>query len=94
MKIGSAVRDVGALAFGGTKLWSDAEELVFADKWLVGCKNLKIAFVSVPEGTEGIGDYAFYQCGSFTAVALPDSVLAVGDYAFCQKRLFNERRSR
>lgn len=84
VKIGSAVRDVGALAFGGTKLWSDAEELVFADKWLVGCKNLKIASVSVPEGTEGIGDYAFYQCGSFTAVALPDSVLAVGDYAFCQ----------
>ena len=38
--------------------------------------------VIITEGTS-IGGYAFYNCGSLTAITIPDSVTSIGDCAFC-----------
>lgn len=90
VELGENLMQIGGLAFNETKLWNDSEELVYADDWLVGCKNTSITKITLREDTVGIGDYVFYGCQSFTALALPDSVRAVGNYAFClSKSLMN-----
>ena len=38
--------------------------------------------IVIPDGTEKIGDYAFYDCDALTSVTIPDSVTSIGDYAF------------
>ena len=39
---------------------------------------------TVPEGTEAIGDYAFYECASLKTVILPDSLKKIGGAAFLE----------
>ena len=38
--------------------------------------------VTVEPGVTAIGAYAFYNCGSLTAIALPDSLASIGEGAF------------
>ena len=38
--------------------------------------------VVIPDGTEKIGDYAFYNCDGLTSITIPDSVTSIGDYVF------------
>lgn len=37
---------------------------------------------TVPQGIRAIGDSAFTQCDSLTAVSIPDSVTSIGNFAF------------
>ena len=37
---------------------------------------------SIGDGATSIGQYAFYDCESMTAVTIPDSVASIGQYAF------------
>ena len=39
--------------------------------------------VTIPEGVQSIGDYAFYDCNSLTSLTLPSSLQSIGDSAFC-----------
>ncbi|MDR3593350.1 leucine-rich repeat protein, partial [Clostridium sp.] len=32
---------------------------------------------------KGIGNYAFYNCGSLTSITIPNNVTSIGNYAFC-----------
>ena len=38
--------------------------------------------IVIPDGTEKIGDYAFYNCSGLTSIVIPDSVTSIGDGAF------------
>ena len=38
--------------------------------------------IVIPDGTEKIGDYAFYNCSGLTSIIIPGSVTDIGDYAF------------
>ena len=38
--------------------------------------------VTIPEGVQSIGDYAFYDCNSLTSLTLPSSLQSIGDSAF------------
>lgn len=44
---------------------------------VVGCSRTVI-----PDGVEGLDDYAFYGCKGLTRIEIPDSVYWVGEYAF------------
>lgn len=70
--------DNGHLEITGTgKMWKYAST---EDIWH-GHKS-EIVSVSVGDGVESIGDYAFYQCSALTSVDLPDSLKTIYDYAF------------
>ena len=43
--------------------------------------NTRTSF-AIPAGVTRIGDMAFYNCASLTAVTIPDSVTDIGDHAF------------
>jgi len=70
--------DNGHLEITGTgKMW----KYTFTDDIWHGHKS-EIVSVSVGDGVESIGDYAFYQCSALTSVDLPDSLKTICDYAF------------
>ena len=45
-------------------------------------KGEELVDISLPDGIEKIGDYAFYGCTGLTSIELPKSITSVGDYAF------------
>ncbi len=54
-----------------------------ADRRLVSCLGgADAADYAIPEGTEIIGDAAFFACIGLTAVTIPGSVREIGDAAF------------
>ena len=62
------VTEIGAFAFGN----------------LTGARfgSQDKCVITLPEGVEVIGDYAFAYCASVTAVNIPESVQRIGNYAF------------
>lgn len=71
--------DNGHLEITGTgNMW----EYSFTDDIWHGHKS-EIVSVSVGDGVESIGDYAFYQCSALTSVDLPDSITLIRGYVFC-----------
>ena len=51
-------------------------------KMLIAYPNGKKGKYSIPKGTLGIGDSAFYWCENLTSVIIPKSVKSIGDRAF------------
>lgn len=41
-----------------------------------------VTSLTIEDGVENIGSYAFYYCGNITEVELPDSVSEIGEHAF------------
>ncbi len=96
--IPESVKDIGFNAFYGCtglnsvvtnnlKAWvriefenMSANPTYYAKKLLVG--NEPIRNLTIPEGTERIGSYAFTQCKTLLTVDIPKSVTYIGNYAF------------
>ena len=38
--------------------------------------------IIIPEGTEKLGDYAFYGCSGLTSITIPEGVTSIGSSAF------------
>ena len=96
--IGDGVTSIGGGAFGSSLTdvyyqgdlsgWlgiefgiSDANPMNYADNLYINGELLQGDIV-IPEGTEKIGDYAFYNCSGMTSVTFPDSVTSIGYKAF------------
>ena len=71
---------IGTRAFNNTGLYTAASNLVYADKWVVGCKSGS-GNVAIKEGTIGISDYCFYQQW-IEEVTMPNSLRIIGRGAF------------
>lgn len=88
IEIGREVRSIGASAFAETKIWQDSGDIVYADDWVVGCKNLNIGIdtngqLLLEEGTAGIAEQVFYSCKKYLLeIIFPDSLKAIGTNAF------------
>ena len=65
-----AITDADGTAYTITALAEDA---------FSGCS---LAAVTLPEGLQSIGDYAFYGCTSLTAIEIPSSITSIGASAF------------
>ena len=44
--------------------------------------EIKDGVAIIPEGTEHIGNKAFYECKGLTSVVIPNSVTSIGQAAF------------
>ena len=55
--------------------------MAYADNLYINGKLLQGEII-IPEGTEKIGDYAFYECDSLASITIPDSVTSIGERAF------------
>ena len=51
---------------------------------LINVIERDITSITIPSGTNTIGQSAFYQCSNLTSVTIPDSVTTIGQSAFYQ----------
>ena len=77
---------IGTYAFRNSGIWEASAREVFADDWLVECKDNGASGALSLSGTEvrGIADYALYGCDFISAAHLPESVAYLGRSAFYQ----------
>ena len=91
VSIPDSVTKVGTYAFNNSGYWKNAAtDLVYVDKWLVGCKNKEITDVVVTDGTVGISDYSFYQCKKLQYATMPESLEIIGRSAFYSCNMLRE----
>ena len=67
----------GDIWFGGYA----SNPMYHADNLYINGELLQGELV-IPEGTETIGDYVFYNCSGLTSITIPDSVTSIGEEAF------------
>lgn len=81
--IPDTVTSIGTYAFVNTALWDepDSSGIVYAGNWVVGFNGAP-SVVELKEDTIGIADYAFYNCGTLTAVMGLASAEYIGKSAF------------
>ena len=87
--IPSTVTEIGANAFAGcrsiaTLSMGDGDNksltTIIGDRAFSECDNLEV--VTIPEGTEQMGQYIFYHCTKLRSVQLPQSLRVIGNSAF------------
>ena len=87
IKIPNSLKYIGDRSFDTGRcnlLISDGDGVTYIDKWLIQAdKNIIEGKYVIKEGTVGVADHAFSNCGNLTAVELPDSVKYIGSSAFC-----------
>ncbi len=55
--------------------------LIYVDDWVVDC-NTDVAKATIKEGTRGIAQNAFYDCGNMTTLTIPEGVKIIDTNAF------------
>lgn len=80
---GTGITDIGSNAFLATKLYNDADNIVFIGGWVLANKDLTIDMLNLPQGTIGIAGYAFAKCNNLTEISIK-GVKYIGESAFNQ----------
>ena len=73
---------IGSRAFYGTSLPYATGGVIYADNWVVGCKDTEISNITIREGTVGIAMYSFVNCRMIGSVKFPNSLKVIGKGAF------------
>ena len=73
---------IGSQAFLESGLKPVTGGVIYADNWVVGCKDTEISNITVREGTVGIAMYSFVNCSMIGSVQLPNSLKVIGKGAF------------
>lgn len=87
--IGSGVTSIGPYAFYGTKLYNDAEGIVYIGGWAIFAKNRDLASITpkantaLREGTYAIADAAFIELQNLSVVEL-SGIKYIGKQAFAK----------
>ncbi len=90
IEIPDSVTSVGEKAFYNTPLIEIQEDklLYYVDSWLVYFDDYYTAdTVSIADGTVGIADSIFRDCGSVVGVEIPEGVKYIGDFAFAESSI-------
>ena len=83
--IPDTVKSIGSHAFRNSGIYENAENgVVYAGNWIVDYTDSLNGDITVPDGTVGIANYAFYQCLTITSISLPNSLRSIGRAAFYQ----------
>lgn len=89
--IGMSVIEIGEAAFFGcpylgSVVFRSVGDLVSIGKYAFAAEsetpNTRLSQITLPEGLETIGRYAFRYCSALKEVSIPDSVMFIGAYAF------------
>ena len=68
--------------FADTALWENADDIVYAGNWAVGCKNSEIEYIELKSNTAGIAAKAFMGCTKVYDIEIPAQVKYIGAHAF------------
>jgi len=84
VSIPNSVISIGYEAFKGTGWYENQPDgLLYLDGWLIGYKGEQpTSTLNIPEGTRGVGSFAFYDCGNLTSITIPHSLKGIGSWAF------------
>ncbi|MBQ8719567.1 MAG: leucine-rich repeat protein [Clostridia bacterium] len=73
---------VGVRAFLYTRLYNNADNIVYVDNWVVGIQPEAVMDVVLKDGIKGIADYAFYDGMLLNSFHIADTVESIGKGAF------------
>ena len=89
IEIPESVKTVGSYVFKDSGLGQSADNgIIYAgvknhgSRWVVGYLEDILGEIKIADGTYGIANYAFYNCGTITSVKIPSSVKTIGRAAF------------
>ena len=72
----------GNHVFANTALWNNAQGVVYAGNWVVGCKDKTAEYIELDANTAGIAAKAFFKCEKVYDIEIPSKVKYVNDMAF------------
>ena len=83
----STLTEIGTMAFTGTAFFSDNSRLtddglLFIGSYVIAARSDISEAITVPEGTLGLGNMAFYSCEQMPKTTLPSSLHFIGENAF------------
>ena len=83
ISIPETVTSIGSYAFRDSGIYKASEDgIVYADTWVVDYTEALQGDISIPRGTVGVANYAFYNCTALTGIELPNTVEIIGRAAF------------
>lgn len=76
--IPNSVIEIDSSAFQGSTNLPSKNNIIYADKFLVGVNDKTLTAYTIDEGTKWIGNNAFYNCYKGVDINIPDSVTSIG----------------